>query len=305
MSSENFYQTLGVSETATQDEIKKAYRKLAVEHHPDKGGSEDKFKEISVAYDTLGDEKKRSDYDNRRNNPFANMGGGFDDFFNNIFHTQRKRTVPEKIIDLEVGVLDSFNSVDKTITYVRKHGCNTCNGTGGEKKLCVKCGGEGFITVKHGTGLFVQIGRQACDMCGGNGSTMIKRCMSCNGQATIPATESFSIKLPHGVDSGQSFRIQGKGDYFNGVYGNLVVRINVIPDKNFEKNGNDLIYNQFFGLEDLNKSSVEIPHPSGNISINLPEEFDTSRPLRIKNKGFSINGIGDLYIKQHVKFKRK
>lgn len=308
MNQDNFYQILGVTETATQDEIKKAYRKLAVQHHPDKGGSEEKFKEISVAYDTLSDESKRAEYDNRRNNPFGSMGDGFgqfNDFFNNIFYNQRKRSVPEKIVDLNLGVLESYNSVDKTITYIRKHGCGTCNGTGGEKKLCIKCGGEGTISVKHGTGLFIQVSRHTCDACGGNGSTMIRRCMSCNGQATIPATESISIKFPHGVDTGQSFRVNGKGDFSNGSYGNLVIRVNLVSENNFEKNGNDLIYNQFLGLDDLNKATVEIPHPAGNISVSLPEEFDTSRPLRIKNKGFNVNGVGDLYIKQHVKFKRK
>jgi molecular chaperone DnaJ len=132
-----------------------------------------------------------------------------------------------------------------------------------------------------------------------------KKCVTCNGQSTISTTESISIKLPHGVDTGQSFRIQGKGDFSNGVYANLVLRLNIIPEKDFEKNGNDLIFNQFFNLEDLNKTTIEVPHPSGNISITLPEDFDTSRPLRIRSKGFRINGEGDLYVKQHVRFKRK
>ena len=309
MSSDNFYQVLGVGETATQEEIKKAYRKLAVQHHPDKGGSEETFKNISVAYDTLGDENKRRDYDNRKNNPFQGMGGGgfggFEDLFENIFHTQRKRNVPETILDLNIGVLESYNAVDKIINYFRKHACNTCSGTGGERIRCSRCNGEGFINLRQGTGLFMQVTRHVCDVCQGNGHMITKKCVTCNGQSTISTTESISIKLPHGVDTGQSFRIQGKGDFSNGVYANLVLRLNVIPEKDFEKNGNDLIFNQFFNLEDLNKTTIEVPHPSGNISITLPEDFDTSRPLRIKSKGFRINGEGDLYVKQHVRFKRK
>jgi DnaJ-class molecular chaperone len=120
----DFYQILGVAENATQDEIKKAYRRLAVEHHPDKGGDENKFKEISESYDTIGDENKRSQYDNQRRNPFANMGGGgfnpFEDMFNQM-HTQRKRAVPDKIIEIIVGAIESFNGGEKTINYNRNH----------------------------------------------------------------------------------------------------------------------------------------------------------------------------------------
>ena len=89
------------------------------------------------------------------------------------------------------------------------------------------------------------------------------------------------------------------------MYGNLIVRVNVIPENNFEKNGNDLVYNHYFNLEELNQTNLQIPHPSGNISINLPDEFDSSKPLRIRSKGFMINGEGDLYVRQHVRFKRK
>ena len=310
MSTDNYYQILGVNENATQEEIKKAYRKLAVQQHPDKGGSEDLFKTISVAYDTLGDENKRKDYDNRRNNPFSNMGGGggfpdINEFFQNIFHTQRKRNVPDSIIDVDLGVLESYNSVDKTINYVRKLACNTCSGTGGEKIRCNKCNGEGFFAVRQGTGLFTQVTRHVCDGCQGQGQVLIKKCLSCNGQSTIPQTESFTIKFPHGTDSGQTFRIQGRGDYVNGMYSNLIIRVNVVSENNFEKNGNDLVYNHYFNLEELNQTNLQIPHPSGNISINLPDEFDSSKPLRIRSKGFMINGEGDLYVRQHVRFKRK
>ena len=157
---EDFYQILGVNENASQDEIKKAYRKLAVEHHPDKGGDENKFKKISEAYDTIGDENKRSQYNNQRRNPFANMGGGgfnpFEDMFNQM-HTQRRRSVPDKVIEVIIGALESFNGSDKTINYVRESKCGGCNGNGGERINCGACNGEGFIIQRIGTGLFVQI----------------------------------------------------------------------------------------------------------------------------------------------------
>ncbi len=159
---EDFYQILGVNQNATQDEIKKAYRKLAVEHHPDKGGDENKFKKISESYDTIGDEKKRAQYDNQKRNPFANMGGGgggfnpFEEMFNQM-HSQRKRAVPDKIVEVVVGAVESYNGSEKNITYTRSHNCGGCNGTGGERINCGSCGGSGFITQQIGTGLFTQI----------------------------------------------------------------------------------------------------------------------------------------------------
>jgi DnaJ-class molecular chaperone len=103
------------------------------------------------------------------------------------------------------------------------------------------------------------------------------------------------------VDESQFLKLQGYGDFHNGMYGNLILKINIIPVDNFEKMGNDLIYNVYYTLDDITSGKLEIPHPSGTISINLPEEFDTSKPLRIQSKGF--NG-GDLFIKQFVRFKR-
>jgi molecular chaperone DnaJ len=301
----NYYEILGVTENATQDEIKKSYRNLSKIHHPDKGGDENKFKEISEAYDTLGDENKRRQYDNQKNNPFGGFGGGnpFEDFFNSGYQPIR-RTAPDSVIDITVGTLESFNGSDKIITYSRKHGCNTCNGTGGDKKTCVKCNGGGYTTVTMGTGLFTQVFRQPCNDCRGKGQVFKTRCGVCNGSATMTEMETIKIKLPHGVDDGQFFKMQGKGDYNNGVYGNLVIRVKMVPEGNFEKSENDLVYNAFLTLEDLSKDNLEIPHPSGNILINLPEDFDTSKPLRVKSKGFKSNGVGDLFVKLFVKFKR-
>jgi len=266
MSTENFYQVLGVDEKATQEEIKKSYRELVKKHHPDKGGNEETFKKISESYDTLGDENKRRQYDNQKNNPFGGFGGGnpFEDFFNSGYQP-RRRAAPDSVIDITVGTLESFNGSDKTITYSRKHGCTTCNGTGGDKKTCVKCNGGGYTTVTVGTGLFTQVFRQPCNDCRGEGQVFKTRCGVCNGSATMPDIEIIKIKLPHGVDDGQFFKMQGKGDYNNGVYGNLVIRVKMAPESNFEKSENDLVYNAFLTLEDLTKDNLEIPHPSGNI----------------------------------------
>ena len=306
----NFYETLGVNETATQEEIKKSYRKLAVEHHPDKGGDENKFKEISEAFDTIGDNDKRQQYDNQRSNPFGGGGfnpfGGsgnpFEDMFNNM-HSQRQPSVPDKVIEVVVGVLESYNASDKTITYQRKHKCGDCNGTGGDRVTCNVCRGEGFTIQRIGTGMFIQMVRQVCYSCNGKGFTYSRVCGSCNGETTKSSTENLSIKLPHGVDDGQFLRLQGKGDFHNGIYGNLVLRIKVSPENNFEKLGNDLVYNAFFDLESLKKDTLDVNHPKGNISVKLPIDFDTTKPLRVKSKGF--NNVGDLFIKLNVKFSRR
>lgn len=304
---EDFYQILGVNENATQDEIKKAYRKLAIEHHPDKGGNEETFKKISVAFDTIGDENKRSQYDNQRRNPFASMGGGgggfnpFEEMFNQM-NSQRKRAVPDKVIEVSVGVLESFKGSDKTINYVRDSKCGGCNGNGGERVTCNACGGQGYTLQRMGTGLFVQVMRQTCGGCNGNGFSYKSTCGTCHGYTTTKTNESVSVKLPHGVDDGQFLRVQGKGDFKDGMYGNLVIKIKITPENNFEKSLDDLIYNAYFDLDSLKQDNVKVPHPLGEISIKLPQEFDTSKPLRVKSKGY--NGKGDLYIKLFVKFKR-
>ena len=306
MSMDNFYNTIGVNETATQDEIKKAYRKLAIEHHPDKGGDENKFKKISEAYDTLGDEIKRSQYDNQRQNPFNNMGGGgfnpFEDLFKGAFHTQRRRTVPDKVIEVQISALESFIAGDKVISYSRQHMCNDCVGQGGDRDTCNVCNGDGFIVQKIGGSMFSQVVRQTCNKCKGNGFAYKKTCGTCHGQTTRSETESIKIKLPHGIDDGQFLRLQGKGDYKDGMYGNLVIRVKVMSENNFEKLGDDLIYNAYFDLDGLHSDNLEIPQPQGNISIKLPTQFDTSKPLRVKSKGY--NNVGDMFVKLFVRFNR-
>lgn len=298
----NFYEILGVNENATQDEIKKAYRKLAVKHHPDKGGSEELFKKISEAYDTLGDESKRYEYDNQRNNPFGGNGGfdPFSDMFN-VFNNNFKRRVPDKVVNISVGVMESYMGSDKEITYSREVMCDDCNGNGGKKNTCIACNGHGYTTNKVGGSIFSQLVRQTCYKCAGSGMIYTTVCHGCNNKTTKTKIENIKIKLPHGVDESQFLKMQGNGDYSNGVYGNLILKVNVVPENNWEKMGNDLIYNKYYNLDELTSESIEIPHPNGVISINLPKEFNTSIPLRVKMKGF--NG-GDMFIKQHVKFTR-
>lgn len=299
---ENYYQILGVQENATQDEIRKEYRKLALKHHPDKGGSEEEFKKISEAYETLSDENKRKEYDTKRK--FGSFDNNFDPFFNNPFFQQRKKTNPDLIVDFKLGVIESYLGVEKKINYKRYVYCGTCNGNGGTKKKCETCNGEGFITTKHFMGFMFQVLKQNCGGCGGNGFIYTDRCKTCNGETRVVSQNSISIKIPHGLDNGQFLKLQNLGDYYKGRFGDLVLKVNLVPENNFEKINNDLVYNTFFNLDDLKKDDFKVPHPDGDLLLKFPKEFDTSKPLRVKGKGFKTNQFGDLFIRMNVRFNK-
>ena len=242
MGRENYYEILGVNEKDNQNTIKKKYRKLAKEHHPDKGGNEELFKKISEAYDVLGDENKRAQYDSQRNNPFGGMGGGFNPF-EQMFNQQRpqRQGAPDKVIDVNITTLESYNGSNKELTFQRKHMCGDCGGQGGDRQTCQHCQGNGFITQRIGTGMFVQMVQSHCNVCNGQGFTYIRVCNTCNGSTTQEKIETVSFKVPHGVDDSQFLKLQGKGDYYRGMYGNLVVRVKLIPENEVEKINNELI----------------------------------------------------------------
>lgn len=305
----NYYETLGVSKDATQDEIKKAYRKLSKQYHPDVNpeGAE-KFKEIATAYDVVGDETKRTQYDNRMNNPFGGNGMSYEDMFNQMFGNQggnpfeqRRKSAPDKIIKVQVSPLESFNGVDKTIRYMKDNHCDVCSGSGGEQQKCGTCGGAGFQIKTFGTGFMVQQIRTACQTCAGRGYTLVHRCYSCDGKGVKSNTHEVKVKLPVGVDDGQYLKLAGLGDFRNGEYGDLVIQIEMVSQDGFEKMNNDLIYNLFLNLEEIQNDRFNIPHPNGELTINALPVFDSSKPLRLKGKGF--NG-GDMYVKLNVKFNR-
>lgn len=307
MNNENFYQILGVSENASSDDIKKAYRKLAKENHPDTGGDENTFKKISVAYDTLGDEEKRRQYDNQLKNPFGSFGN-MEDMFNQMFSNRRgsqnTRRVHTSNITVNIGVLDSYRAGKHTLSYRRQSMCDPCSGSGGEKRTCPTCGGTGSVVRQVGSGIFVQLIQMACDGCGGTGSKLISPCFMCSGVGSKPEMKSIDISIPHGVDNGQFLRLQGMGDFKNGVYGDLVIRIDLKTQDGFEKIDNHLIYNAFLSLEDLQSGNLIIPHPDGSLNVKMPKKVDTSIPLRVKSKGFRVDTVGDLLINQYVKFER-
>jgi molecular chaperone DnaJ len=310
MNTEDYYSVLGVAEDASQDEIKKVYRKLAKESHPDKGGDEETFKKISLAYDTIGDEEKRKRYDVQRKNPFGGMGGmggdfSFNEMFSNFFGQQRQQPRAHTTnIDLNIGTIESYLGGKKTFTFKRKIKCETCNGSGGDKRVCPGCQGRGQQVNQINIGGFIQLVATDCGQCGGRGEILINPCFVCAGTTSKDEMKSIDINLPHGVDDGQFLRLKQVGDFRNGLYGDLVVRIKIYSENNFEKFGNNLIYNSFLTLEDFKNDSFKIPHPDGEVNIKFPKKIDTSIPLRVKGKGYKTEIIGDLIINQHLKYDR-
>ena len=307
----DYYGILGVSKESSADEIKKAYRKLSKQFHPDVNpeGAE-RFKEIAEAYDTLSNPDKKQKYDN----PASNMFGGdasIEDllrhmgFNRNPFGGQRRPSAPEKIITLDITALDSFRGSTQQVNYKRDIACNTCGGSGGDRTGCGICGGVGYRMRQMGQSPFQQIIQETCSSCVGRGYTITNACTSCIGKGTQGEFKSMNITLQHGIDDGEFYRVESAGDFHNGVYGNLLLKVRMKKDTSWEKVGDDLIYNNFLTYDDLTNESCEVPHPDGNIVVKYPELFDTLTPMRVRGKGYRRERIGDLYIKNIVRFKRE
>jgi molecular chaperone DnaJ len=300
---ENYYSVLGVNENSTQDEIKKTYRKKAIEFHPDKGGDEEMFKKISEAYETLGDEQKRKAYDNERRNPFSQMGGDPFDIFQDMFNMQNRsqRRAPDKIVEVGVGAVDSYIGKEIELSFQRKGKCNPCNGQGGDRVTCGSCGGSGFVVQRVGNSFFSNIVKTPCNHCHGKGYSFKTSCHICNGEGTNIEFKTLKVNLPHGITDGQFIKAGQMGDFYEGVYGDTIFKIKVLEQDGFEKLNDDLIYNYELSVNDVNKDSLDIPHPNGVINIKLPNEIDTRKPLRIKGKGYHGQ---DFYIKLFFTHKR-
>jgi molecular chaperone DnaJ len=198
--------------------------------------------------------------------------------------------------------MESFMGSSKTLNFTKRAACDLCNGAGGDRDTCVDCGGQGFQVRQMGSNFFSQVIRTQCPSCGGAGFKIKNPCSKCNGRGANIMMDTVTIDLPKGIDEGHFLRLSQRGDFTQGIYGDLVIRVRLQQDEHFEKIGNDLIYNHYFNYEELRLDSFEIPHPEGKLSVKMPDEFNSNRPLRIKGKGFLNQG--DLFIKTHVKFKK-
>lgn len=305
----DYYKILGVDKSSSADDIKKAYRKLSKQYHPDVNpdGTET-FKEVAEAYDTLSNPEKKQRYDNPSH---MNGSGDFEDFLNqmgfnrNPFGGQRKPTAPEKIISLSITPLESYLSSEKEITYRREVACDTCSGTGGDKVNCSTCQGMGHRLRQFGNGIMQQVIQETCPSCLGKGHTITNGCHGCGTKGTKGEFKTIKINLNHGIDDGEYYRMENAGDYYSGVYGNLLIKINMTRDPLWQKVGDDLVYNNIVDYEGLQKDSCNIPHPDGGLIVKYSEWFDTSVPMRVRGKGYRRERIGDLIVRNSVKFKRE
>jgi molecular chaperone DnaJ len=301
----NYYKILEVEENASADEIKKSYRNLASKYHPDKNpDGEEKFKEIAEAYEILGNPKKKEEYDNRGKNPFqgTQYEEMFSQMYNNMGGFQQRKSAPHKIVKVQISPIESYKGEEKRIQYMKDVHCEVCNGSGGEQQVCGTCNGQGYQVKTFGVGFMRQQIRTACPTCAGRGYTLVHKCHSCDGRGAKQTAGDVKFILPKGVDSGQYLKIERAGDFKNGEYGDLIIQIEVVPKGGFEKVNNDLIYNLFLDLEQVKQDKYLIEHPDGNLMIDSPKIFDTSRPLRLRNKGYIG---GDMYVKLHVKFDKE
>jgi len=331
----DYYQVLGVSKDSSQEEIKKAFRKLAHQFHPDKGGDEEKFKQINEAYQILGNKEKRAQYDQFGSNfqGFQGQGGfqgtqGFDfgnidledlvgDFFS---FGRKKRKDVNKGQDIEVAIeielKDTLKGVLRTIDIEKKLVCQRCDGSGAEAgskvKECFSCRGTGEVQQMKRT-LLGNITRYIiCPECNGQGKIPEKPCNVCKGEGRIKDKEKIDIHVPAGVDTGQTIKITSKGEAGKrgAEPGDLYIKLFVKPHPLFIRKGDDIITEKEITFSQASLGDdIEIPTLEGkDMILKVPSGTESGKVFRMSKKGiphFTGWGTGDLYIKLIVKTPKK
>ena len=332
MSKRDYYEVLGVDKSTNKEEIKKAYRKLALKFHPDKNkgdkAAEEKFKEASEAYHVLSDEKRKANYDQFGHAAFQGGGQGgfgnfdfsssFSDIFEDVFgdfgdfgfggaRSGRSRTInrgSDLRYDISIELNDAFSGTEKNISYTTYKKCKTCSGSGakpGSKPTsCSYCNGQGKVRSSQG---FFTI-QQTCPECSGEGEKISNPCSSCTGIGKTQSNESVSVKIPKGVDDGTRIRLAGKGEAGTkgGSNGDLYLFISVEPHNIFKRSEENLYYELPVSIADAALgTTVEVPSiDGGRTKIKIPSGTQSGKQLRLKGKGMPIlrrNITGDLYIR--------
>ena len=318
----DYYSILGVDKGISQDDLKKTYKTLSKQYHPDKkGGSEEKFKEISEAYSTLGDEQKRREYDMGGRNPFgAHHGGhhhhqgggpGMDDIFKQFFGGQQQRVRKGKNLNIPLTITleEVFYGNSKTLKYNRNINCVSCRGLGGDTQNCNGCGGKGWIERMVGNSFFRQVQKQQCHTCSGKGYIVVKDCTNCNGIGNKRKEEVITFKVPTDLQSGQKYSFNNSGDEIaNGQAGDLTIETVILKHKHFKLYGKDLVYEPKVPIIDMILGSkIEIPYFDIKLSIDVPPRSNVDSTFNLRGKGMKSmgnysgnSGDGNLLIKPQV-----
>ena len=318
-----YYDLLGVSENASQDEIKKAYRKKAKKYHPDSNSDtadEGKFKKINKAYDVLSDEDKRKQYDRfGKQGVEGNARAGqqraashFQDIFENLFGGgfgggRREKSGQDARIQTRISFKEAYNGVEKTYDVERTAQCSECNGTGaenGKSHECGNCNGQGQVRQQRRTPFGISQTIAECSECNGTGQIPEEKCKKCNGDGTVRKDEQLSFDIPAGVENGQRLRLRGKGhEDRNGNAGDLYVFVEVKPHDKLERKRNDLFTTLRISVADASLGTkANVPLPDGEVEVEIPAGTNPGRVLRLRGKGMSSQrgGTGDLYVKIDV-----
>ncbi|WP_128896504.1 molecular chaperone DnaJ [Longirhabdus pacifica] len=328
MSKRDYYEVLGISNSASADEIKKAYRKLARTYHPDVNKADDaevKFKEVQEAYEVLSDTQKRSQYDQFGHiDPNQGMGGGgggfgqdmggFGDIFDMFFGgggRQQNPNAPKRGADLQYSMTIEFKEAvfgkEMDITIPRTETCDDCHGSGAKKgtsaETCSHCQGTGQEEVVQNTAFGRIVNRRVCRHCQGKGKIIKSKCGSCHGAGSVQKQRKIHIKIPAGVDDGAQLRVSGEGEagQRGGPSGDLYVVIRVKSHEFFERDGDD-IYCEVpltFAQAALG-DEIEVPTLTGKVKLKIPSGTQTDTYFRLKGKGVAkLRGYGQG--DQHVK----
>lgn len=336
--SEDYYNTLGVDKNASADEIKKAFRKLAHKYHPDKkGGDEKKFKEINGAYQVLSNPQKRKQYDQfGQTFDQPQSGGGSDGFsgfegfsgFNSGFSSgdgvefdlgdilgdffggnkKTGRTAKGRDIqaDMTIEFLEMITGVEKEIEILKNSVCDNCGGTGAdsksEQKICSTCSGKGEIKKIRQTMFGAMQTSSVCPDCNGEGKIASKKCGICRGTGVIEKKEKIEIKIPAGINDGETIRLSGKGEATKkGEAGDLYIIIRIKPDAEFTRVNDDIKTVKRIKLtQAILGDKIEIDTPEGKVRLKIPEGMESGTDFCLRSKGvphLRSFGRGDLIIK--------
>ncbi|MGG0657564.1 molecular chaperone DnaJ [Rummeliibacillus pycnus] len=321
MEKRDYYEVLGIEKSASQDEIKKAYRKLSKKYHPDlnkEPGAEEKFKEIAEAYEVLSDDQKRARYDQfghqDPNQGFGGFGGaegfgGFEDIFSSFFggggRTRRDPNAPRKGDDLQYRMTISFEEAvfgkEKEIEIPREETCDTCHGNGAKpgtsKETCSYCNGSGQTSETINTPFGQMVNRRTCNHCQGTGQIIKEKCSTCHGAGTIKKRKKIKVNIPAGVDDGQQLRLSGQGEagVNGGPSGDLYIVFHVRASEQFERDGDD-IYLELpitFPQAALG-DEIEVPTIHGKVKMKIPAGTQSGERFRLKAKGVkNVHGYGN------------